>query len=329
MQRSILRLFVLIALLFSGCSSEKNTFLNRQFHNTTSRYNALFYAQNNLLELEKAIEKSHQEDYSQVLPIFFPIDSAIIDQNEELLTGIREFSSKAIEWHKISKWVDDSFFLLGMADYYDARFDDASNTFRYLNVNSKKKRIRHRSLIQLMRQFTDQKNFDDAAYVIDYLSKESGINKDNRFILYKNLAYYYDKRGEVNGKIGALDRALGLTKDKKEKSRINFILAQLYQREGLDALAYSYYQEALKGNPPYERSFFAQLFAQQVAELNKSKDVRKVRGYYDDLYKDSKNLDLRDVILYEKAIFELKQYNIEEAEDLLIKAAKEDGKNPV
>lgn len=329
MQRSILRLFVLIALLFSGCSSEKNTFLNRQFHNTTSRYNALFYAQNNLLELEKAIEKSHQEDYSQVLPIFFPIDSAIIDQNEELLTGIREFSSKAIEWHKISKWVDDSFFLLGMADYYDARFDDASNTFRYLNVNSKKKRIRHRSLIQLMRQFTDQKNFDDAAYVIDYLSKESGINKDNRFILYKNLAYYYDKRGEVNGKIGALDRALGLTKDKKEKSRINFILAQLYQREGLDALAYSYYQEALKGNPPYERSFFAQLFAQQVAELNKSKDVRKVRGYYDDLYKDSKNLDLRDVILYEKAIFELKQDNIEEAEDLLIKAAKEDGKNPV
>jgi hypothetical protein len=299
------------------------------FHNTTSRYNAVFYAQKILVEIEDAIENDHREDYSQVLPIYFPIDSGLIDQNEDKLKDIREFASKSIEWHKISKWVDDSYFFLGMADYYDAKFDDASNTFRYLNVNSKKKRVRHKSLIQLMRQFTDLENYEDAAYVIDYLSKETGINKENRYILYKNLAYYYDKRGDVNGKIGALDRALGLTKDKKEKSRINFILAQLYQREGLDNLAYSYYNEALKGNPPYERSFFAQLFAQQVAELDKSKDVKRVRDYYENLYKDSKNIDLRDFILYEKALFELKMEDVEEAEKLLHRAAKEEGRNPL
>jgi len=299
------------------------------FHNTTSRYNAVFYAQQLLDEIEDAIENDHREDYSQVLPIFFPIDSGLIDQNEDKLKDIREFASKSIEWHKISKWVDDSYFFLGMADYYEAKFDDASNTFRYLNVNSKVKRVRHKSLIQLMKQFTDLDNYDNAAYVIDYLSKESGINKENRYMLYKNLAFYYDKRGDVNAKIGALDRALGLTKDKKEKSRINFILAQLYQREGLDNLAYSYYNEALKGNPPYERSFFAQLFAQQVADLNKSKDVKRVREYYDNLYKDSKNIDLRDVILFEKALFELKMEDVEEAENLLIRAAKVEGKNPL
>jgi len=299
------------------------------FHNTTSRYNAVFYAQQLLDEIEDAIENDHREDYSQVLPVFFPIDSGLIDQNEDKLKDIREFASKSIEWHKISKWVDDSYFFLGMADYYEAKFDDASNTFRYLNVNSKVKRVRHKSLIQLMKQFTDLDNYDNAAYVIDYLSKESGINKENRYMLYKNLAFYYDKRGDVNAKIGALDRALGLTKDKKEKSRINFILAQLYQREGLDNLAYSYYNEALKGNPPYERSFFAQLFAQQVADLNKSKDVKRVREYYDNLYKDSKNIDLRDVILFEKALFELKMEDVEEAENLLIRAAKVEGKNPL
>ncbi|RPA69805.1 gliding motility protein [Cyclobacteriaceae bacterium YHN15] len=327
--RPILFVIFIVAIIFTACSSEKNTFTNRMFHNTTSRYNAVFYAQKILVEIEDAIENDHREDYSQVLPIYFPIDSGLIDQNEDKLKDIREFASKSIEWHKISKWVDDSYFFLGMADYYDAKFDDASNTFRYLNVNSKKKRVRHKSLIQLMRQFTDLENYEDAAYVIDYLSKETGINKENRYILYKNLAYYYDKRGDVNGKIGALDRALGLTKDKKEKSRINFILAQLYQREGLDNLAYSYYNEALKGNPPYERSFFAQLFAQQVAELDKSKDVKRVRDYYENLYKDSKNIDLRDFILYEKALFELKMEDVEEAEKLLHRAAKEEGRNPL
>ncbi|TVP45689.1 MAG: gliding motility protein [Mongoliibacter sp.] len=321
--------FLLIALLVGACSSEKNTFTNRMYHNTTSRYNAYFYAYNNILKLEQAIKDNHREDYSQVLPVFYPIDSAIIEQNEEILTEVKDFSSKAIEWHRISKWVDDNYFLLGLADYYNADFDDASNTFRYLNVNSKKRNVRHRSLIQLLRQFIDLRNYDDATYVIDFLSKESRISKENRFLLYKTLAYYYETREDVNGKIGALDKALDYTKDRDERSRINFILAQLYQREELDALAFSYYQEADKGNPPYERSFFSQLFAQQVAEINKSKDVKKVRSFYDDLYKDSKNRDLKDVILYEKALFELKMDDIEEAESLLIRAAKEEGKNEI
>jgi hypothetical protein len=299
------------------------------YHNTTAKYNAYFYANAKIEELEAGIKKNHREDFSQVLPVFYTIDSAFIDQNEELLTDVREFASRAVDWHRISKWKDPSYFLIGMADYYNAEFDDAANTFRYLNVNSKKKKIRHQSLIQLMRLYTDQKNFEDAAYVIDFLSKESGISKENKFLLYKTLAYYYDRREDVNGKVGSLDKALGFTKDKKEKSRINFILAQLYQREGLDALAYTYYLEAVKGNPPYERSFFALLYAQQVAELNKSKDIKRVRSYFDDLYKDSKNRELKDVILYEKALFELKQDEMEEAERLLIRAAKEVGSNPI
>lgn len=316
-------------MVLLSCSSERNTFTNRLFHNTTAKYNAYYYANEKIQELETAIATNHREDFSQVLPVFYTIDSAFIDSNEELLGEVRSFASKAVDWHRISKWVGPSYFLIGMADYYEAKFDDASNTFKYLNVNGKKKDIRHRSLIQLMRLFTDLDNFDDAAYVIDFLSKESGISSENKFLLYKTLAYYYHKRGELNGKIGALDKSLGHTKDKKEKSRINFILGQLYQREGIDALAYDYYLKSVKGNPPYERAFFAQLYAQQVAELNQTKDIDKVRNYFDGLYKDSKNKDLKDVILFEKANFELKQGDIEAAEKLLIRAAKEESQNPI
>jgi len=329
MYRILILLFILCSLALVSCSSEKNTFTNRLFHNTTAKYNAYYYADAKIQELETGIAKNHREDFSQVLPVFYTIDSAFIDSNEELLGEVRSFASKAVDWHRISKWVGPSYFLIGMADYYEANFDDASNTFKYLNVNGKKKDIRHKSLIQLMRLFTDLENFDDAAYVIDFLSKESAISSENKFQLYKTLAYYYHKRGELNGKIGALDKSLGYTKDKKEKSRINFILAQLYQREGIDALAYDYFMKAIKGNPPYERSFFAQLYAQQVAELNQTKDIEKVRNYFDGLYKDSKNKDLKDVILFEKAIFELKQGEIEAAEELLIRAKKEESQNPI
>lgn len=323
------RIILCFALLSSACSSEKNTFTNRLYHNTTAKYNAYYLANEKILELESLIQSEHQEDYSQVLPVFYPVDSAMIEQNEAILKEARELSSKAINWHRISKWVDDSYFLIGLVDYYEANFDDAINTFKYINVNSKDKDLRHKSLIQLLRIFTDLKKTEDAAFVIDYLSKESRINSENKSLLFKTLAYYYETRGEINGKIGALDKSLEFIKNKKEKSRINFILGQLYQREDLDALAFSYYGEAQKGNPPHERSFFAQLYAQQVAELNKSKDLQRVRNYYTNLYEDSKNRDLRDVILYERALFELKQDGEEKAEQLLTQAAKEEGKNQI
>ena len=319
--------FTIAVTLLLACSSERNTFTNRLYHNTTARYNAYYLGLEKLTEVENAIKASHEEDYSEPLPVFYPIDSAVIDQNEDLLKDAYSMASKAIDWHKISKWVDDSYFLIGKIQHMRADFDDAINTFKFLNVNSKDDNVRHLALTQLLRAFIDLRKFDDAAFVIDYLSKESGISKENKQYLYLTLAYYYEVRGERDGIISALDKAVDLTNDPKEKSRINFLLGQLYQRAGFDAFAFDYYQKALKGNPPYERAFFSQLYSQQVAELEKSKDFKKVRKYYDDLYDDSKNLELRSVILFEKAQFELKQNNREEGIKLLTLAAKEEGGN--
>src|SRR5690606_24885163 len=192
----------------------------------------------------------------------------------------------------------------------------------------KDKDLRHRALISLLRLYVDKREYENANFTIDYLSKETGISDESRFLLFETLAYYYETRADQNGVIGALDRAVPYAPDKKEESRMNFILAQLYQGEGLDAMAHDYYRKSLDGNPPYERSFFARLYAQQVAELNASKDLKKVRNYYEELYKDPKNQDLKDVVVYEQALFEEKQGDIPLTLELLHKAAKEPGSNP-
>lgn len=321
--------YLLLFLIFIvvGCSSQKDTFTNRLYHNVTAHFNAYFLAKEKIEEAEKSFADAYQEDYSLVLPVFLPIDSATVDQNEETLEEARELAAKAIDWHRISNWVDDSYYLIGLIDYYEAQTDDAINTFKYLNVESKNNEVRHRALVQLLRIFIDQRKFDNAAYVIDFLSKEEEISKENKRILYKTLAYYYEVRNETDGLIAALEKTLEHTSDSKEASRLYFTLAQLYQSAGFDAQAYAYYQNAMDGNPPYERAFFSQLYSQQVAELEKSKDFKKVRAYYDELYKNRKNVELRDVVLYEKALFELKQNETDEAIRLLHKAAQEQGKN--
>ncbi|WP_114748008.1 type IX secretion system periplasmic lipoprotein PorW/SprE [Pleomorphovibrio marinus] len=325
--KPLVLILVVAGWVLAACSSQKNTFINRLYHNTTARYNAYYLSKEKMQELEMKIEEEHEEDYSTILPVFYPIDSAVIESNAELLEDARSLASKAIDWHKISNWVDPSYLLLGKIDYYQAEFDEAQNTFKYLNVNSKDKEVRHGALISLLRLFIDLRQFDDAAYVMDYLSKESGISDQNKAYLYKTLAYYYETREEQEMIAPALFKALEFAERKNEISRINFILGQLYQRAGLDAFAYEYYQKSLTGSPSYERTFYAQLFSQQVAELEKSKDLKRVRNYYDDLYKDRKNLEFRDVVLYEKALFEHKQGEIEETVRLLTLAAKEPSEN--
>jgi tetratricopeptide (TPR) repeat protein len=318
-----------ILLFFAGaCSSERNTFTNRTFHNLTARYNAFYLADVKIKEVEADILTNHKEDYTQILPVFIPIDSSVIQSNKEKLQSARELASKAIDWHRISKWVDDSYYLLGKIDYLQAQFEEAQNTFKYVNVEGKDKDLRHKNLVSLLRLYVDLKEYEKANFTIDYLSKEEEINEENRYNLYQTLAYYYESRSDKNGVIGALQKALEFKQNAKETSRINFILAQYYQKEGIDAQAYSLYQKSLEGNPPYERSFFAQLYAQQVAELNASKDLRKVRNYYEELYKNPKNEDLKDVVVYEMALFEEKQGDIDKTIDLLHQAAKEPGSNP-
>ncbi len=321
-------LAVVLFVFMGACSSERNTFTNRAFHNLTAHFNAFYLADVKIKEVENQVKSNYKEDFTQVLPVFIPIDSATIQQNKEKLDSARELSSKAIDWHRISKWVDDSYFLLGKIDYLQAHQDDSQNAFKYVNSTSKDKELRHQALISLLRLYVDRGEYENANFTIDYLSKETEITDANRYELFRTLAYYYESRADQNGVIGALDRAVSFAQDKKEESRIYFILAQRYQREGLDALAYDYYRRSLEGNPPYEQSFFATLYAQQVAELNASKDLKRVRNYYEDLYKDPKNKDLKDVVIYERALFEEKQGDIPQTLDLLHQAAKEPGTNP-
>ena len=328
MRKLVRYTFGLVLFFLGACSSQRNTFTNRAFHNLTSHYNAYFLADTKIKAAENQVLEKYKEDYTQVLPVFIPIDSTTIQGNKVSLDSARELSSKAIDWHRISKWVDDSYYLIGKIDYLQARTDDAKNAFRYVNSQSKDKDLRHKALISLLRLYIDQQAIEDANFTIDYLSKETEISSENTYDLYKTLAYYYETRADQNGVIGALDRAINYTSDKKERSRLYFILAQRYQREGIDALAFDFFQKSLEGNPPYERAFFATLYAQQVAELNATKDLKKVRNYYEGLYEDPKNKDLKDVVLFERALFEEKQNDIALTLELLHQAAKETGTIP-
>ena len=154
-------LAVVLFLFIGACSSERNTFTNRTFHNLTSHFNAYYLADAKIKEVENQIRTNYKEDYTQVLPVFIPIDSATVKESKVKLDSAKELSSKAIDWHRISKWVDDSYYLLGKIDYLQAKQDDALNAFKYVNSTGKDKDLRHKALISLLRLYVDKREYEN------------------------------------------------------------------------------------------------------------------------------------------------------------------------
>jgi tetratricopeptide (TPR) repeat protein len=159
-----------------------------------------------------------------------------------------------------------------------------------------------------MRLFMLKRDFRSASYVMDYLNKQPIATSRNIRDYALTKAQYYRYKDDYPPMIKDIEKALPLVRGKKEnKARLYFILGQIYQTQHLDSMAYLNYKKTIKSRPAYELSFYAKLYLAQVTSLSNASDKKKTERYFRKLLKDKKNLEYRDKIYYEMALFEYKQ----------------------
>ena len=172
-------IFIISGLFLLGCSSEKKNFASKSFHNTTARYNAYFIAKLKMLEVETAINTSHKNNFNKYLKVFSDVDSSVIRSMDAQLDDCIKKSSIAIQRHPNSKWVDDSYVIVGKARYYLADFVNAIETFKYVNTKGEDDNARHEALIWLMRSFIDYNESNNAIVAtgieLESLADELGV----------------------------------------------------------------------------------------------------------------------------------------------------------
>ncbi|WP_439880618.1 tetratricopeptide repeat protein [Pontibacter sp. MBLB2868] len=315
---------VVVILLTTACSAERNNPVSKTYHNTTARYNGYFLANEKMHAVENTLQEQMQYDYNQVLPQYPAFDSST---SKALATDLEDILKKAsypIQYHKNSKWVDNSYILVGKANYYQLKFAEAARTFKYVNSTSKDPDDRHEALVWLMRTFMKMGEMDNAQQVSEYLRKER-LNRDNARELYLARAQYYTLLQDTAAVIENLELSLPNFKEKDDQSRTRFALAQLFQLTNQDDKAYKQYSKVLRRNPPYDLGFFSRLNLGQVTELTDERDKERIAGYYQKLLKDEKNKEYRDKILYEMAQFELRQQNYQKALSLLEESLRTPG----
>ncbi len=143
--------FITAGVYLLGCSAERKNIISKAYHNTTAHYNAYFYAKESVDEVEGIIEDNRDNDYNKVLKIYPEPDSTLAESYSTQIEETIKKASIAIERHKNSKWVDDSYILVGLARYYSLDYVNAIETFKYVNNKSEDDNARHRAFIHLLR----------------------------------------------------------------------------------------------------------------------------------------------------------------------------------
>lgn len=313
MKKLIIRiLLVLTGLTLFSCSQNSSKFVPRAYHNLSARYNCYFLAKERMLLIDDKIRKNHLDDFNYILPYYPPLDTNYAKSLKSDLDYVTEKALIPIQKHKNSNWISESFNIIGKTKWLENKMDSAIYVHKYVLARVKDIPGKQRAQVYLLRTYVSQNDqfLADEEY---FQLKKQRIFDENALEYHLACTEYHYARRAFPEMIPDLEKLLGLVKKKDDRARINFILGQIHQRIGNQAVAYSYYQKAMKRNPPYEIEFNSKLNISQVTDLQDREKIRKINKYYNKMLVDLKNQEYKSRIYFERAKFEHKQGHLSRA----------------
>nr|WP_321353615.1 tetratricopeptide repeat protein [uncultured Draconibacterium sp.] len=312
-------LFLLVSI-FAGCSTEKNTRASRTFHNVTSRYNVYFNANEAVKEGVATIEERIEDDFTRILPIYKASDPSATRMVKSDMDYAVIKCSKLIEIHSITKkpkrkrgggsrkyqefasqdefnnWIDDSYLLMGKAYFYQHNFYAAIDNFSYVVRKYPDEETADEAQVWLIRAYTELERYIEANEVIQSIQSYDDFPKSLERDFAIATAFYYKKQYEYDNAIRLLDIAIDKTFWKKDKARLQYIVAQLYQELGQNEAAAAAFKKVTKMNPDYTMAFNAMINGAGVfSGEGNTEDLKK---QLNKMLRDKKNVDFRDQIYY-------------------------------
>ena len=327
MQPTLKYLFVLFFLaVFTSCSTNKNTFFTRAFHNTTTHYNWYFNGEETLKSSIKKLEEKHQEDYNQLLPIF-PIGTEKDAQNisPSLDKSIKK-AAKAISRHSIfikgkeyNRWVDDCYLMIAKSYFFQREYVKAIEAFRYISRQFQGTEVDFEAQLWLCRSYIDKGDLSSAELIFNTILTEEGfpqkLNKEFALI----YAHYHIKNKDFFSAIEELLVAIDETTKSKEKSRYHFIIAQIYHQQENYVEATRHYEFVLRKSPDYEMAFNAKINRARSYDVS-SGNIELIREELEKMLKDDKNIEYQDVIYFGLAELSVRENKVDEAVPLYKKS---------
>lgn len=320
-------------ILVAGCSTKKNTWINRNYHNLNAKFNGYFNGNEALKEAVTAMEDNYKDDYNKVLPIYTYGDQKDAKTATPAMEKVFKKASFVIQRHSMlikgqehCSWIDDTYLMIGQSHFYKHEYFAGVEVFEYVISEFKKQEGRFEALLWLIKTYNEIGAFTKSQGYIDMLKSDPGFPYRLNGELMAVTADFYSKQENYEQAAKYLNRAIGFTKKKKYKARYTFILAQMYQRMKKYDLSRNLYGKVIKMNPKYELTFYAKIYQAKMYDAS-SGDSRQILAQLNKMLKDSKNSDYLDQIYFGLAEIAIKDGNTSKAEDYLKKSIEKSTTN--
>ena len=319
MKRHIIYILLLCAYatMHTACSTQKNTWASRSFHQTKTKYNIYYNGNISFAEGEDAIREANEDDYSTVLNLY-PVSNheaakAATSQMDRTIEKCR----KCIKLHSIKArpkvnqekrrkdpeykaWLEQEEFnnqmgkawlLLGKAEFHKGDFLGSISTFNYI--------ARHYAYdkdIVAQCQLWSARAYAELGWLYE---AEDVLRKVQVDHLSKNSAPLYSAvSADILLKTKQYDAAIPFVKiavkneDRRgNRPRFYYVLGQLYQMQGDKSAARNAYKRVLDLQPDNEMEFNARLQQSQLED-----DIQKSINILQKMVQLDKHKDRLDQI---------------------------------
>lgn len=288
-------------LFISSCSQFSRKPAAVAFHNINAKYNALWQAERIEKELVKSIEASRKENYRNLLPIISLPDSNLAKSNKEAIDKIIKKASIVIDRHQNSKYIDDAYLLIGKGRIYQADWKNAIETFKYVNSIDPDEDTQISSLLHLFKIYVQLDEYQEAEKVNEYLQTFS-LSTSQKKEFYLTNAWYFQKKNSPLQAIALLQESIPLVSNANEKSRLMYILGQMYFLQNDEEKALGYFESVSKLKSNYDLAFQANLAIDQIKD-NEASLLKTLKEAKNEAYKPHVYVALGQ-IYYQKNDFE-------------------------
>jgi tetratricopeptide (TPR) repeat protein len=303
-----------LVLLVAGCSLEKESGFNRTMQNLTAHYNILFDA-NELLRLkQEAFAVSFVDSYNDVLSVYqdTTVQSGTADKD---LEAAKAKGGKIINIKEQSHYLGNAYLVIGKADFLEADYFNATEFFSYvirsfpndIKLTEEAAVWKARALIHL-NQLPQAKLVADSA--IQNITKK--IPKQTRADAYAaKLQYDIDVQNYAEGEEMA-KQAIHFSRDKKQRLRWTFIMAQLQELDNKPKDAYQNYSRIVNSNALFEMAFNASLNRIRITQNQNGAKTDRIQ-LLRNLLKNENNKEFQDQIYYQIAEIDYNNKQMDEA----------------
>uniref|UniRef100_UPI004055B6EB type IX secretion system periplasmic lipoprotein PorW/SprE n=1 Tax=Flagellimonas aurea TaxID=2915619 RepID=UPI004055B6EB len=317
LHHTFLGAMVLGGLAFNACSTQKDKFINRNWHAINTEFNTLY---NGNLAFQKGLEEinaNYRDDYWEILPVErlkvtdeIKLDSE--DNNPNFLIA-EEKATKAIQKHSMdikdeerNPQIDEAFLLLGKSRYFDQRYIPALESFNYiLRKYSKSDKLNEATI---WREKTNMRldNPEVAIKNLKRLFKYEKLKDQEYADANAVLAQCYINLNAPDTAIQKLKISQAYTKKNPEKGRYLFIIGQLYDQLGHQDSANYAYNKVIELNRKSPRVYMINAHLKTIQNTELAEENREgMLEYLTDLEENRENRPFLDKIYRQVADYHL------------------------